>query len=84
MFNFIVNWRRENDAVRELSRLTDRELADLGIARADIRAVAARATVTTRDALAAAPQPAVALRAQDWAEAAAPSWGAHNRQSVAA
>ncbi len=84
MFNFIANWRREHDAIRELSRLTDRELADLGIARADIKAVAARATVTARDAVAAAPQLAAALPAQDWAEAAAPSWGAHNRQSLAA
>lgn len=29
-----------NQTVRELNTLTDRELADLGIARADIRAVA--------------------------------------------
>lgn len=82
MFDFISNWRRERESIRELSRLTDRELADLGIARADIRTVAAGATLTARDA--AASQPAAALRAQGWAEAAAPSWGAHNRQSVAA
>ena len=80
MFDFISNWRRERESVRELSRLTDRELADLGIARADIRAVAAGATLTARDA---ASQPTAALRVQEWAEAA-PSWGAHNRQSVAA
>ncbi len=40
MLNFIASWRREREAVRELSRLSDRELADLGIARSDIRAVA--------------------------------------------
>ena len=29
-------WRRYRESVRELSRLTDRELDDLGIGRADI------------------------------------------------
>lgn len=82
MFNFIAVWRRERDAVRELSHLSDRELADLGIARADIKAVAARATVMSRVAPVA--QSDAARTAQDWAEAVAPSWGAHNRQSVAA
>ena len=31
-----VTWRRFRDSVRELSRLSDRELNDLGIGRADI------------------------------------------------
>jgi uncharacterized protein YjiS (DUF1127 family) len=30
-------WRRYRDSVRELSRLSDRELNDLGIGRADIQ-----------------------------------------------
>lgn len=32
----IAAWRRYRDAVRELSRLSDRELDDLGIGRAEI------------------------------------------------
>jgi uncharacterized protein YjiS (DUF1127 family) len=36
------SWRRYRDTVNELSRLTNRELADLGISRADIANVAAR------------------------------------------
>lgn len=36
------NWRRYRQTVNELSRLSNRELADLGITRADIAAVAAR------------------------------------------
>ncbi|MDX7951976.1 DUF1127 domain-containing protein [Lichenihabitans sp. Uapishka_5] len=35
-----VTWRRFRDSVRELSRLSDRELSDLGIGRADISTVA--------------------------------------------
>jgi uncharacterized protein YjiS (DUF1127 family) len=34
------SWRRYNKSVRELSRLGDRELADIGIARGDISSVA--------------------------------------------
>lgn len=34
------NWRRYRDTVNELSRLSNRELNDLGISRADITAVA--------------------------------------------
>lgn len=34
------NWRRFNQTVRELSRLDNRELNDLGIARSDIERVA--------------------------------------------
>ena len=36
----IAAWRRYRDSVRELSRLSDRELSDLGIARSDIEFVA--------------------------------------------
>jgi uncharacterized protein YjiS (DUF1127 family) len=36
------NWRRYRDTVRELSRLSNRELNDLGISRAEIEAVAQR------------------------------------------
>ncbi|MCG7504521.1 DUF1127 domain-containing protein [Mesorhizobium sp. NPDC059054] len=34
------NWRRYNQTVRELSRLNNRELDDLGISRSDIERVA--------------------------------------------
>ena len=32
----LVSWRRFRESVRELSRLSDRELNDLGIGRSDI------------------------------------------------
>ncbi|HEX4767125.1 MAG TPA: DUF1127 domain-containing protein [Lichenihabitans sp.] len=35
----VAAWRRYRDSVRELSRLSDRELSDLGIGRADIETV---------------------------------------------
>ncbi len=36
----VSRWLRYRDTVRQLSRLTDHELSDLGIHRGDIRAVA--------------------------------------------
>ncbi len=36
----ITTWKRYNRTVTELQALTNRELADLGIARADIHRVA--------------------------------------------
>lgn len=36
------NWRRYRDTVNELSRLSNRELTDLGITRSEIAAVATR------------------------------------------
>jgi uncharacterized protein YjiS (DUF1127 family) len=45
MLNFIATWRRERETIRELSRLSDRELDDLGIGRGEIRAVAAGAPI---------------------------------------
>lgn len=36
----LANWRRYRAAVRELSLLSDRELADLGLSRYDIEMVA--------------------------------------------
>ena len=38
-------WRRYRDAVRELSQLSDRELADIGVRRGDIEEVARQAAV---------------------------------------
>ncbi|MCC7345930.1 MAG: DUF1127 domain-containing protein [Variibacter sp.] len=40
LFRFLRAWRRYNHSVRELSRLGDRELADIGITRGDIPATA--------------------------------------------
>ena len=37
---FIRDWKRYNNSVSELSRLGDRELADIGISRSDIQRVA--------------------------------------------
>ena len=53
MLNIISNWRRERSAVSQLSRLSDRELADLGIQRQDIKAVARFASTMRRDEVAA-------------------------------
>lgn len=40
----IQDWRRQRAAVRELYQLSDRELHDLGISRADIEFVTRKAT----------------------------------------
>ena len=40
IIRFLQVWRRYNAAVRELSSLGDRELADIGISRSDINRIA--------------------------------------------
>jgi uncharacterized protein YjiS (DUF1127 family) len=40
VIRFLQVWRRYNASLRELSRLGDRELADIGISRSDIVRVA--------------------------------------------
>jgi uncharacterized protein YjiS (DUF1127 family) len=49
MFGTVVNrlrtYRKYHETYRELSRLSSRELDDLGIARADIPAIARRAAI---------------------------------------
>lgn len=42
----IAAWRRYRESIRELSRLSDRELNDLGIGRADIYPVVRQSAVT--------------------------------------
>jgi uncharacterized protein YjiS (DUF1127 family) len=37
---FIREWKRYNQSLSELSRLGDRELADIGVSRSDIPRVA--------------------------------------------
>jgi len=36
----LTTWRKYRETVKELGRMSDRELSDLGIGRADIRRVA--------------------------------------------
>jgi uncharacterized protein YjiS (DUF1127 family) len=38
LIRFLRSWRRYHASVRELSRLGDRELADIGISRSEIPA----------------------------------------------
>jgi uncharacterized protein YjiS (DUF1127 family) len=40
VIRFLQVWRRYNASLRELSRLGDRELADIGISRSDIARIA--------------------------------------------
>ena len=40
LVRLIRDWKRYNRSVTELSRLGDRELADIGISRSDIQRVA--------------------------------------------
>jgi len=34
--NYLATWREHRNTIKELNMLTDKELADIGIARADI------------------------------------------------
>ena len=40
VIRFLRSWRRYNRSIRELSRLSDRELADIGLTRSEVPAVA--------------------------------------------
>jgi len=40
IIRFIQHWKRYGRVVQELSRLSDRELADIGITRGDIDPIA--------------------------------------------
>jgi uncharacterized protein YjiS (DUF1127 family) len=52
LIRFIQEWKRYNQSLNELSRLGDRELADIGISRSDIPRVAwTRHTATDPAAL---------------------------------
>jgi uncharacterized protein YjiS (DUF1127 family) len=44
LVRFIREWKRYNQSLNELSRLGDRELADIGISRSDIHRVAWKAS----------------------------------------
>ena len=80
MLNFIAQWRNERVAVRELTRLPDRRLADLGIARADIKSVARAAASTVNDGVIGS---GVSSRRTEPVGVMAPSWANHNRRAFA-
>jgi uncharacterized protein YjiS (DUF1127 family) len=44
LVRFIQEWKRYNQSMNELSRLGDRELADIGISRSDIPHIAWKAS----------------------------------------
>jgi uncharacterized protein YjiS (DUF1127 family) len=48
MFEFIRRWQRYNRTADELSRLTDRDLADLGLTRSDIPRIARQESLKSR------------------------------------
>lgn len=60
-----ARWRRERRTIEELNMLSDRDLADLGIGRSDIRSLA-------REASAASP-----VDLHEWRERRAPARQAH-------
>ncbi len=43
LVRFVREWKRYNNSLRELNRLGDRELADIGVSRFDIPRVAWKA-----------------------------------------
>ncbi|RYB05107.1 DUF1127 domain-containing protein [Lichenibacterium ramalinae] len=74
----LAAWRRERETIRELSQLTNRELADLGIGRGDIPFVAAGASVDDVQSFITTP-----ATAEDGA-LIGPNWAAHAPTSLAA
>jgi uncharacterized protein YjiS (DUF1127 family) len=40
IYRFLRSWRRYNVSLRQLSKLDDRQLADIGLSRSDIPRVA--------------------------------------------
>lgn len=45
MFKIFSKWRRQRQTVSELSRMSDRELNDLGISRCEIHRIAREASL---------------------------------------
>jgi uncharacterized protein YjiS (DUF1127 family) len=71
----LAAWNQQRETIRELSMLTNRELADLGIGRGDIPFVADGSLLVTGDV--AAP-----VTADD--ALIGPAWAAHVPTSLAA
>ncbi len=80
MLNFIAQWHNERVAVRELTRLPDHRLADLGIARADIKSVARAAASVAIDGIV---ESSISAPRIDPIGVMAPSWANHNRRALA-
>ena len=70
----LAAWRREREIIRELSILTNRELADLGIGRGDFAMIAAGHRAETDEVAATRAEPALI----------GPAWAAHAPTSLAA
>ena len=80
----IATWRQYRTSLRELSRLSNRELEDLGIGRADIRAVASGAPVMTSEEVDAAVDNRFAPARLGGRDMPIPSRTAHHLTSLAA
>ena len=73
----LAAWRRERETIRELSQLTNRELADLGIGRGDIPFVAAGGSVEDVQSFITTPATGDAtLAGTEWADRAPTSLAA--------
>ena len=57
MFKTIALWRHRRQAIRELSRLSDHELSDIGIARGEIETIVRQAPKAGREDIDAAAAP---------------------------
>lgn len=57
MFKALTLWRQQRQAVRELSGLSDRELADIGIVRGQIEAIVRGVPQMSRDEVEAVVKP---------------------------
>ena len=59
IIRFIQHWKRYGRVVQELSRLSERELADIGIARCDIDRIARERSASRSSGKPAAIRPAM-------------------------
>lgn len=78
MLNLIAMWRREREIIRRLSKLSDRELDDVGIPRWDIRSTVRHAPAVTSAVSDAR------FGTSDPLETMAPAWASQNRRALTA
>ena len=69
MFSFFASWQRNRRVIDTLSRLSDRELQDVGIGRGDIGSVVRRGK---------------RVDSEPTFDTLAPSWAAQNRRALSA